>query len=72
MRYSAQNWYDATNRTICLVDWRQMASYNYVTAARKHTQIVAKYIAEFMNAHNIQAKETILVGHSLGEIRFFF
>lgn len=63
---TAKAWAKFERRTICIVDWRELAIGSYCNAAKKHVKIVGSYLAEMIQKQNFKPADTILMGHSLG------
>lgn len=67
MERIARSWIARQRRIVCLVDWRRLAAFDYVTAALKHTQTVGLYMAKLIGSlPSSRAKGISIVGHSLG------
>lgn len=69
MRTTTTTWANVGNCNVCSVDWSRLSNYDYAIAAMVNTNLVAKYMTEFMNfliMNGMDVRRTAIGGHSLG------
>ncbi|XP_058451703.1 lipase member H-like [Malaya genurostris] len=65
----ARNYTRFVDSSVCLLDWSNLASYEYDIAARQSLQMVVTYFSRFLGFLNLKGMDygkITLIGHSLG------
>ncbi|XP_055547512.1 phospholipase A1-like [Wyeomyia smithii] len=68
-RDMARNYSHFVDSNVCLLDWSNLAHYEYEVAAKQSLQMVVTYFTKFLrflNANGMSYANVTLVGHSLG------